>query len=94
MVVDIEHPIGGTQTVAGPILEMSATPAAARGPSPTTGQHTREVLAELGFAEGEVTALLGQGSWRRGRDEGERTASAARLDGRGSRVCTSPGRVA
>ena len=61
MVVDIEHPITGTQTVAGPILEMSATPAAARGPSPTTGQHTREVLAELGFAEGEVAALLEQG---------------------------------
>ena len=61
MVVDLEHPITGAQVHAGPLIEMSETPAVARGPSPTTGQHTAEVLVELGFASAEVAALFEQG---------------------------------
>ena len=61
MVVEIEHPITGPQTHAGPIVEMSVTPAIARGPSPTSGQHTAEVLTSLGIPPEEVATLFEQG---------------------------------
>ena len=61
MVVELEHPITGPQVHAGPLIEMSETPAVARGPSPTTGQHTTEVLVEVGFSTEEVAALFKQG---------------------------------
>lgn len=61
MMLDIEHPITGSQTHAGPIVEMSVTPAVARGPSPTTGEHTAEVLTELGVPADEVAALFERG---------------------------------
>jgi crotonobetainyl-CoA:carnitine CoA-transferase CaiB-like acyl-CoA transferase len=34
---------------------------AARRPSPAQGQHTREVLAEIGYSAGEIEALLASG---------------------------------
>ncbi len=61
MMVELEHPITGPQIHAGPLVEMSETPPTAAGPSPTTGQHTAEVLAECGFAQEEIAELLEQG---------------------------------
>jgi len=54
---DLEHPVHGSyQTVSSP-LKMDATPLRHQGPSPGMGQHTDEVLAELGFDETTVEAL-------------------------------------
>lgn len=50
-VQDIHHPIAGPyRTVATPI-QMDVTPVITPGPSPQLGQHTDEILAELGLLE-------------------------------------------
>jgi crotonobetainyl-CoA:carnitine CoA-transferase CaiB-like acyl-CoA transferase len=59
MVVEIEHPtLGRVQTVGSPI-KMSATPPLAGRPAPLLGQHTREVLREVGYSDAEISSLGG-----------------------------------
>jgi crotonobetainyl-CoA:carnitine CoA-transferase CaiB-like acyl-CoA transferase len=48
---EIEHPVAGLLRDARPAPRFSATPAEAGAPAPTVGQHTREILTELGLAE-------------------------------------------
>jgi len=48
-------------------LKFSATPGGIRRPSPTYGQHTREVLQQCGYAEGEIAELAAAGAVHLGR---------------------------
>jgi CoA:oxalate CoA-transferase len=57
MVIDIEHPGHGTVRTVGFPVKLSDTPAKVRHPSPGLGQHTREILGELGVSEAELAAL-------------------------------------
>lgn len=41
----------------GILFRMSKTPGTIRTPAPEVGQHTRDVLGELGYAESEIDAL-------------------------------------
>jgi len=41
-----------------PAPRLGRTPGKVAGPAPAPGQHTREILAELGLGEGEVETLL------------------------------------
>ncbi len=45
------HPIGGRLRQPRHPAQFSGTPAALGGPSPTLGQHTDEILSELGHAD-------------------------------------------
>ncbi|MDE2575411.1 MAG: CoA transferase [Rhodospirillales bacterium] len=49
---------GATLTTLAIPVEYSQTPARIRRPAPRLGEHTREVLAEAGLAEAELTAIL------------------------------------
>jgi crotonobetainyl-CoA:carnitine CoA-transferase CaiB-like acyl-CoA transferase len=57
MVVEVEHPTQGTIKQFGVALKMSDTPGAVLRAAPRRGEHTDQVLAELGLAPGEIGAL-------------------------------------
>ncbi len=61
MVQEIEHPVGGRIKQIGPAAKCSRTPAGIRRPAPRLGEHTAEVLEEIGYAPGEVESLAGEG---------------------------------
>ncbi|HYM14770.1 MAG TPA: CoA transferase, partial [Dehalococcoidia bacterium] len=56
-VTSVDHPLMGSVRMVGPMIQMSETPLAAQGPSPTLGQHTDEVLRELGYDDARIDAL-------------------------------------
>lgn len=55
------HPTEGpVRTIASP-FEFSASPAPAHGMAPVLGEHTREVLRELGLDDAELASLVERG---------------------------------
>jgi crotonobetainyl-CoA:carnitine CoA-transferase CaiB-like acyl-CoA transferase len=60
MIVDIEHATGGRIQVTGVPIHLRGTPGSVRLPPPLQGQHTEELLAELGYAAGEIESLRGE----------------------------------
>lgn len=54
MVIEMDHPAAGPVKMLGMPFRLSETPGAVRGPSPLLGQHTREVLLELGYADSQI----------------------------------------
>ena len=56
--------MAGEYTVIPPPARFGRTPSSVRRPAPLAGQHTREVLAELGFTDAEITGLERDGVLR------------------------------
>jgi formyl-CoA transferase len=62
LVLEVEHPAAGPTSVTGGPYHFDGRPVAARHPAPLLGQQTREILAEAGFSEGEIAAMLAAGA--------------------------------
>ncbi|MDQ1396143.1 MAG: hypothetical protein QOG64_1402 [Acidimicrobiaceae bacterium] len=53
-----DHPVVGRYKVVPPPVRFSRTPATVRRPAPLIGEHSREILGELGFSPAEVDSLV------------------------------------
>jgi crotonobetainyl-CoA:carnitine CoA-transferase CaiB-like acyl-CoA transferase len=62
IVVETEHPVAGPLRQARAAARFSRTPAGIRFGGPALGEHTEEVLAELGYSAAEIAALRAENS--------------------------------
>jgi crotonobetainyl-CoA:carnitine CoA-transferase CaiB-like acyl-CoA transferase len=58
LVVELDHPVVGKIKMANSPLKMSEADTGAATPPPALGQHTREYLSEIGFAEPDIEAFI------------------------------------
>jgi crotonobetainyl-CoA:carnitine CoA-transferase CaiB-like acyl-CoA transferase len=61
MVAQVEHPVEGLMKTLGIPMKLSDTPGSVRRPAPLLGEHTAELLAELGLSEARVAELREKG---------------------------------
>ena len=58
MITSYEHPAIGKVKAVAPAVRLSKTPASIRTPSPGVGQHTAQVLQELGIGQERIESLM------------------------------------
>jgi crotonobetainyl-CoA:carnitine CoA-transferase CaiB-like acyl-CoA transferase len=61
MVVDLVHPQAGPTKAVGCPVHFSATPTAITRPAPLLGEHTRELLREYGYDDGQIDRFVADG---------------------------------
>jgi alpha-methylacyl-CoA racemase len=62
MIVELDQPGADGVRLLGVPVKLSRTPGAPAGPAPALGEHTREVLAGLGYGDEEIDSLLESGA--------------------------------
>ena len=62
MVTSVDHPAVGPVKTLGLPVRFSATPGKVARPAPLYGQHSRDVLSELGYDGDEIDRLLSDGA--------------------------------
>jgi crotonobetainyl-CoA:carnitine CoA-transferase CaiB-like acyl-CoA transferase len=68
LIREIDTAYGGRYRIVTEPLKLSATPIAVERPAPAPGEHTREVLAELGWSEEDILDLIDAGAAFAGSD--------------------------
>jgi crotonobetainyl-CoA:carnitine CoA-transferase CaiB-like acyl-CoA transferase len=61
MIVETDHPKAGRVKTLGLPVKFSATPGGVQGPAPLLGQHSRAILAEVGYDEQQIEQLVARG---------------------------------
>jgi len=57
MITEVQHSkLGPVKTLGAPV-KFSETPSAVKRGAPLLGEHTREILAEFGYSDAEISAL-------------------------------------
>lgn len=72
-----EHPTEGTYRMVNDAVRFEATPTAIRRHAPSLGQHTNEILAEIGWGQERIDALLDVGAAAIGEQPTEEPADQA-----------------
>ena len=62
MMVEMDHPVEGRIRGLGIPVKLSETPGSVRRAAPLLGEHTGELLAELGYTQDEIQALREKGA--------------------------------
>jgi len=61
LMIEFDHPVHGRVRTVGNPLKMSSVARTATRAAPTLGQHSAEVLAELGYAPSDIAQLRSDG---------------------------------
>jgi crotonobetainyl-CoA:carnitine CoA-transferase CaiB-like acyl-CoA transferase len=61
MVVEVEHPVHGRIKQFGIAIKMSDTPGTIRRAAPASGEHTADVLKDLGYGAGDIAGFRARG---------------------------------
>ena len=61
MVVDLVHPQAGATRAIGCPIQFSATPTQVTRPAPLLGEHSRELLREYGYEDGQIDGFAADG---------------------------------
>jgi len=62
LIVEMEHPTAGKVWTLGLPVQFAGTPGVIERPAPLLGEHTDEVLAELGYDAGTITEIRSSGA--------------------------------
>ena len=61
LIAELEHPTEGALKQIAPTVKLSATPGEMKLPPPRLGEHTRSVLAAVGYSDEEIAQLAHEG---------------------------------
>jgi len=61
MVTDVDHPVAGTVKTLGAPVKFHGTPGGVNRAAPTLGQHSLEVLLEVGYSQTDVQQMIDEG---------------------------------
>ncbi len=61
MIAEVSHPTAGKIRTIGVPFKLEKTPCRIKGPAPTLGQHTTDVMLGLGYSEADIAEMKKEG---------------------------------